>query len=308
MPPSPKLLFGPMLLGCFLNLFLYGVLTVQTLIYFQAYKKDRLWIRLLVVYLFLAETANSGCAIYMMYQPLVEQYGTPAATTFFPKTLAADPIVTVLISTPVQMFIAYRQVISKSMIVPIIVVLLALTSTGGAFWLGYCVIDFKRFARKPELHNPALIWLSTSAAADILITVGLTWSLYSRKTGFSDTDSKVNKIIRLTVQTGLITTIFAALDIICFLVLPGITLNFLWDFALSKLYSNSLLSTLNARTDWAGMATGRPQTNVLFGTSNPTASVTATGSRAAPFNPTSPITSKGRGVEVQVTKQVYELD
>jgi hypothetical protein len=39
--------------------------------------------------------------------------------------------------------------------------------------------------------------------------------------------------------------------------------NYIWDFALSKLYSNSLLSTLNARGGWK--ATGALQENVLFG-------------------------------------------
>ena len=40
--------------------------------------------------------------------------------------------------------------------------------------------------------------------------------------------------------------------------------NYIWDFALSKLYSNSLLSTLNARGGWRTTFTNRD--NVLFGT------------------------------------------
>jgi hypothetical protein len=44
-----------------------------------------------------------------------------------------------------------------------------------------------------------------------------------------------------------------------------------WDFALSKLYSNSLLSTLNARGGWK--TGGSTRENVLFG---PSADATAT--------------------------------
>ncbi|KAG6863410.1 hypothetical protein C0991_006124, partial [Blastosporella zonata] len=62
----------------------------------------------------------------------------------------------------------------------------------------------KTFARKPELHNPALLWFLAACVSDILITASLVFSLHT-------------------------------------------ALNFLWDLALSKLYSNCLLSTLNAR-------------------------------------------------------------
>jgi hypothetical protein len=262
MPPPIKLLFGPMLIGVFLNTILFGVLVVQSLIYYQAYKKDAKWIRYLILYIFIAETVNTACDMYMMFEPLVLKYGTPDAVTFFPMMLAADPIVTVAVSVPVQLFIAWRiSIISRGKWIPFVIVVLAIISLGGGLWLGVTVTIIKRFARKPELHWPALMWLLSSAIADVIITASLVWSLAKRKTGFSSTDDAINRIIKLTVQTGMITAIFAILDVICFLVVPTITLNFTWDFALSKLYSNALLSTLNARTKWNSMQTAD---NVLF--------------------------------------------
>lgn len=41
--------------------------------------------------------------------------------------------------------------------------------------------------------------------------------------------------------------------------------NFIWDFALSKLYTNALLSTLNARVGWNKAVNANTQHNVLFG-------------------------------------------
>ena len=42
--------------------------------------------------------------------------------------------------------------------------------------------------------------------------------------------------------------------------------NFAWDFALSKIYSNALLSTLNARLGWDNLkGPGQHEDNVLFG-------------------------------------------
>jgi len=45
----------------------------------------------------------------------------------------------------------------------------------------------------------------------------------------------------------MITAVFSILDVACFMALPHYAINFVWDLALSKLYSNCLMSTLNAR-------------------------------------------------------------
>jgi len=110
------------------------------------------------------------------------------------------------------------------------------------------------FANKPKLHNSALVWFLSSCVADILITVSLVMSLSRRKTGFSGTDSVIDKIIRMTIQTGMLTALFSILDVVCFMVLPHAAVNFIWDLALSKLYTNCLMSTLNARQGLNGLS------------------------------------------------------
>jgi hypothetical protein len=255
-----------MLIGTYLNTILFGILVIQVFIYYRTYKKDATWLRYFILFLFVAETLNTGFDIAMMYEPLILNYAKPEATTFFPHFLAADPFMTVIISTPIQMFIAWRiKIISRAWWVSAIICVLSLISLAGGIWLTHTVTVVRLFAKKPELHWPALTWLLASAIADVIITVSLTVSLSRRKTGFSSTDDTINKIIRLTVQTGLVTAIFAILDVVCFLVLPHAAINFVWDFALSKLYSNALLSTLNARAGWENLANGH---NVLFGDSN----------------------------------------
>ncbi|KAH8829377.1 hypothetical protein DL96DRAFT_1050186 [Flagelloscypha sp. PMI_526] len=257
-----KLVFGPMLLGVCANLILYGILLIQLSIYFQSYPKDGWPLKLFALYLLVAETLNSGFDIAMIYQPLVELHGDPRATQYFPL----DPFITVAISTPIQLFIAYRlRLLSKSWVIPIVIAALALLSLSGGIYTGTMVLILKRFALKPKLHTPALIWLVSSAVADVLITTGLTYNLWKQKTGFRSTDHTISKIIRLTIQTGFITAVVACLDVISFMALPKTTINFIWDFSLSKLYSNVLLSTLNARASWRRGANETETHNVLFG-------------------------------------------
>ncbi|KAF8061621.1 hypothetical protein FPV67DRAFT_288695 [Lyophyllum atratum] len=293
--PSVELLFGPMLIGVFLNMILYGILIVQTFIYYQTYKKDAPWIRYFILYLFVLETLNTGFDLGMMYEPLVKRYGTPRATEIAPIMLSADPIVTVMVSTSVQLFIAWRiKIITNSTLITSIVCFFSVCSFVGGVATTISVTLIPQYARLQEFHGAVITWLGASAAADVVITGSLVRSLWKRKTGIKDTDDKISRIIRLTVQTGAITAVSAFADVAIFLLLPHTTLNFVWDFALSKLYTNALMSTLNARAGWSNL-TGRDYEthNVLFGQQEPT-----NGSRR----------TDGRSNRQIITTGVYELE
>ncbi|KAG6915778.1 hypothetical protein DXG01_009860 [Tephrocybe rancida] len=169
-------------------------------------------------------------------------------------------LLAVAVSTPIQLFFGWRIFkLTKSIWVPILIALFAIVSFGGGCWTGIMVATVKLFARKPELHNPALLWFLSACVADVLITVSLVFSLSRRKTGFVVTDDAISKIIRMTVQTGMLTAFFAIGDVVFFMTLPRTALNFLWDLALSKLYSNCLLSTLNARASMNGKVASTSQ-------------------------------------------------
>jgi len=82
--------------------------------------------------------------------------------------------------------------------------------------------------------------------------------------GFTRTDTVVQKVIKMTVETGAITTSAATADLVLFLVYPNTNLHFMlygtlstvvvFTFSrlvscipLAKLYSNTLIAMLNAR-------------------------------------------------------------
>jgi len=269
------LVYGPMLIGVFFNCLLYGILVMQTFIYFQTYKNDNRWIKRLIKFLFIAETINTGCDIAIMYEPLITKWGTLHAMEFFPLMLPSAPIITVCISTPVQIFTAWRiMVISQSKAMAAVITILSLASFGGAIWTAVEVAVFRSFALKPALNPAGAVWFSTSAAADLLISGSLVFSLHSRRTGHNSTDASINRIIRLTIQTGGITTVFAIADLVAFLVSPMTAISFVWDFSLSKLYTNALLSTLNARVGWGNLVPNNQDAeNVLFGKSQEHSSI-----------------------------------
>ncbi|CAK5263981.1 unnamed protein product [Mycena citricolor] len=268
------LLFGPMLIGVFFNMILYGVLVGQMLTYYQLYRRDSWSMKALVYFLFFVETVNTGFDMAFMYQPLIAQYGEPPLK--FPTFFVTEPLcivrahfisaqqqpvssygsrVQVAVSTPIQLFFAYRiQRLQKSWWIPLAIALLAFSSMAGGIWTAVGIRVFATFKNKPKLHNSALVWFLSSCVADVLITVSLVFSLARRKTGFSGTDTVIDKIIRMTIQTGMITALFSILDVVSFMVLPHAAVNFIWDLALSKLYTNCLMSTLNSRASLNDMS------------------------------------------------------
>nr|GAT47714.1 predicted protein [Mycena chlorophos] len=247
-----------MLLGVFVNMILYGVFLTQSLEYFKTHLEDGK-LRYFVAYLFALESLNTGFAMVIMYQPLILKYGEPL--TYFPTFFLTEPLLIVLISTPIQFFFAWRiRTITKLTSVPLVICVLSLASLAGGLWTSAKIGIIREFAKKPLLHAPALVWFLSAASSDVIITISLVLTLSNRKTGFAATDTVIDKIIRSTIQTGLVTAVFSVLDVVFFMVFPHYALNFIWDLALSKLYSNALLSTLNARVRLGAISTSQPLT------------------------------------------------
>ncbi|KAH7873927.1 uncharacterized protein C8R40DRAFT_1007789, partial [Lentinula edodes] len=230
--------FGPLLVGVFLNCILYGVLAVQIFIYFQTYKKDNQRIRALVWYLFIVETLNTDAYLKLIIFVLFLH------SLFNLPDLLNDPIVTVMISTPVQIFMAWHiKVISQSTVLFYGITFFSVCSfTTADVVIAVTIIN--EFANLHQFDGSVITWLASFAVTDILITVTLVWILWKKCTNIRATDDAVSRIIRLTVQTGAITAFSAILDVILFLAIPNTTVNFVWDFALSKLYTNALISML----------------------------------------------------------------
>ncbi|KAJ7919670.1 hypothetical protein B0H13DRAFT_2656617 [Mycena leptocephala] len=263
-PKEVQLLFGPMLIGVLLNTTLYGVLVVQMLMYYKRYKRDPKWFRYLALYLFIAETANVVFDIGLIYEPLITRYGTAKALEVSPLLLRPDAAVTVAISTPIQLFVAWRvHVITRSYFFPLLIGLTSLISLAGGLSVTIIVTLHSNYADFPNFNPFVITWLAASAACDVILSAALIYSLYTRKSGVRSTDRYIDRIIRLTVQTGSITAVTALLDLFVFLFSPESTLQFIWDFPLSKLYGNALFSSLNARP-WKEEASLDDNTNVLF--------------------------------------------
>ncbi|KAJ7149574.1 hypothetical protein C8R46DRAFT_1125560, partial [Mycena filopes] len=262
-PFNFELMFAPLLFGVILNAMLFGVFIVQVNTWFRIYKGDFGWIRYLIYYLIVLETINTICDVGLIYQPLIQLRNSPSALIDSPTFLAADPIVTVLISTPVQLFMAWRiRRVTKSNWLSGLVALVAFLSLVGGVGATIGVALNPQFAKFHLVEPQITLWLTSTAFADLFITAFMVNFIWKNKTGFkTQTDSVADKIIFFTVQTGTLTSFAAISDVTLFLLVPTTTLMFIWDFSLSKLYSVCLIATLNAREEWNGLLEQIPAKN-----------------------------------------------
>jgi len=81
-----------------------------------------------------------------------------------------------------------------------------------------------------------------------------------------------------------------------------------WDFALSKLYTNALLSTLNARLGWNNLGGGAQNPdNVLFGDTTVASTLAAPHPKIS-FSPRADKSAKSMGSTTHVGTGSYELN
>ncbi|KAL4080926.1 hypothetical protein J3A83DRAFT_4424872 [Scleroderma citrinum] len=230
---------GPFLIGVAINILLYGIMVTQVYLYFTTYKSDNFWMKSFVAFLCFADTVNTIFDFVYIYQALVLHF-----------VFATDPILTGIIGGSVQLFFAWRiYVLSKNLFVVAIVVLLSLAGILGSIGTTIAVTIIPQFIKFQKFEVIVIIWLAGSACADVIIASALVLYLRNRRDAFPGTNDVIDRVIRLTMQTGLITSMCAVIDLITYLTLSS-GIHLIFNVPLAKLYTNSLMSSLNARGGW----------------------------------------------------------
>ncbi|KAJ4499195.1 hypothetical protein C8R41DRAFT_864334 [Lentinula lateritia] len=243
---------GPMLIGTFLALILFGISVTQV---------DRAFIHAYVIVVFVADTTHTIFIMAYMYLSLVKHFGDIPYISDSTWVFAAEPALVGIIGGLVQSFYGWRvQILLGNWFVTLIIFVGALANTlmGIATAIGADIV--KAFSEFQRFQVVVIIWAVTAMAADLIIMATLVLHLRHFKTGiYKGTDNQIDRIIRsaidvftVTLQTGMITVIWDIAHLLTFLLDPaGVHLFF--NFTLAKLYTNSLLSSLNSRGGWKFM-------------------------------------------------------
>ncbi|KAF8189852.1 hypothetical protein K438DRAFT_933461 [Mycena galopus ATCC 62051] len=249
-PPNIGQIATSQLIGALLNYCLYGVLAVQVYVYRLCFPNDRAAIKWMVYIIFLVETVMTALNGVDVYHWFGQGFGNVLE---FAKPLispAYTPIMGSVMALVVQWFFCYRIYIIKreAIYVCAFIALVSLVQAVGGIGGG---ISAYLAANEVHDHNRIIfvyMWLVGDVVADVFIAGVMTFLLTkASRQQHKQTNDIVKRIVRLTIETNLASTIVAIVSLILFYGTPNTTYFICPTMVLAKLYANTLLVTFNNR-------------------------------------------------------------
>ncbi|KAF8586512.1 hypothetical protein K439DRAFT_1631574 [Ramaria rubella] len=240
---------GVLVLSSFPSSVLYGVIVVQLYLYVTRGSRDPLWLRILVWTVWMLETAHVVVHWILVYKLTVTQYGDPEAITNNTTLMSIPFPLMVILGAMVYSFFAYRiRMLSGHNTIPIIMWCGVLAKT--AFGFATCAIIAQSATMERVVDH--FIWLGLTplginVAMDVLNTLSLCSLLCEHSGQGSGSKNMIDKLIRYTVETGSTMSFFGLAALITAVVMPKTYVYYGIILIYPRLFSNSLLASLNAR-------------------------------------------------------------
>ncbi|KAJ3544485.1 hypothetical protein NM688_g5737 [Phlebia brevispora] len=269
-PGGLELTFGVPFVSIIISAFLTGILTLQTFKFFSTYSRDPLALKLAVAAIFVLDLAQFASIVDFTWWYLVRNWGNLTAITIVRisyglAVVFATPVI--LIVQLVYIYRIYRLVtgvrrvewLLLAFLVCIVLVESAFGFRGASF--GLRTIPFVEADQDSgSQHYVVGVWLGTGAVADLSIASVLVYNLVTRKTGFKSfikplRSTIITKLVVYAINTAAFTSVVAIADIICYYSMPNNNVHLGLNMLLCKLFSNSLLASLNRRDQLKGKTT-----------------------------------------------------
>ncbi|KAF8883457.1 hypothetical protein BD779DRAFT_1540027 [Infundibulicybe gibba] len=223
-PGNIALLAGPPLLGVMFNWWIFGILMVQCYIYRLSFPNDKNHLKALVYVLFLLETAQTALSTADAFHWFAFGFGNMAYLAEYFLANFDTPILGSMIAFVVQLVFCGRiWALSKSKVLSGVIALFSVTQIIGGIAIG--VMNQKLQVITDFQDSLGLVyitlWLGGSAITDTLIAASLTYLLLKSRSQNFETNDIILKIIRLTVETNVLTATMA-ITALATMVIPSI--------------------------------------------------------------------------------------
>jgi len=227
---------------------LYGVTCVQAL-YYYTHQNDGWYLQLSVTAVVIFDTIHQALITHTVYTYTITDWGNPDQLQLIVWSLLVEVIFTGLTALIVQGFLTMRiwRLSNRNIYITGTSVILII---GGFVTLIVYVARALQFVTLSSLERVKGESISVNvlgAAADLFIAGMLCSLLNVSRTGFRRSDAIINRLILFTVNTGLLTSLCALASLISILAAPNTYIYIAFFFCLGRLYTNSLLASLNAR-------------------------------------------------------------
>ncbi|TFK83042.1 hypothetical protein K466DRAFT_666127 [Polyporus arcularius HHB13444] len=243
--------YGAWLLGSFACVLFQGMVFHQTYRYFKLYPRDATYLKVWVIVVNVVELVTTMMAVHTSYYYMVSHAFDVAVLLEKPVwSITWMPIPATLATISVELFFARRLWLIDYRFWP--VVALAVLLNLGFFSCFTAMIILTKYELNELSSFLQYSYLASVAAgligiSDIMVTVCLIYTLHTRRTGIKETNSKIDLLIKYAVSTGLIVCIGNLLNVIFSVAHPDNWIYIGISVAVTKLYANTFLVSLNAR-------------------------------------------------------------
>ncbi|CAL1702690.1 unnamed protein product [Somion occarium] len=246
----PQIL-GGLIIGIGVGLVLYGVTMTQAYVYMLNCESDPKWMKLLVVLVCILETVHTAFIFRQLYNYSVSAIANPLVLGNIDWSVGATLFSSNAIATLVEGFYIRRQwILSRSYILTLGTALLLLVRIGVHIAVSietYLFPTWNDFHQKHFLNILVQSTLALTAGVDAVVAASMVYFLRREKGTHTGAKGIITWMMMYAVHSGLI-LMAASLVVVLTFVTMSDSLTFAGFIAIiGKLYSNSLLGTLNAR-------------------------------------------------------------
>ncbi|KAJ7590096.1 hypothetical protein C8J56DRAFT_1048264 [Mycena floridula] len=243
---------GPLVLGAFVASILYGVQVAQVYHYYSArFTQDKLALKALVYGVCLIETIHVIFVYVFIYDAVITNFGLNPAIRKIHWGMALSLPATSVISNLVQGFFAYRvRNLTKQWIYTAIIWIACFLRLGCTLVLAVKCIEAKDFLSfVAQYHWLIVLAVVVGTVIDIANTLGLCYALWGERNESNVAASRhmLDRIMIWSIETGFLTSLTGVVMIICMLTMLGTLIWMFFLMFLAKMYSNTLLASLNGR-------------------------------------------------------------
>ncbi|KAF9263016.1 hypothetical protein L218DRAFT_1000246 [Marasmius fiardii PR-910] len=238
-----------LLIGSWISSLLEVLIIKGTIQYFINYPNDPLWKKALIGVTFVVDFVSLIAAYATVYLATVTFWGNTLAIINQPWTIPLAVMSTGTVAFLVQCFLIHRiWVLAKNWVFVILLSMNALVAFGCVLASASVIIKYPRYDQRHRGIIPITLWLSTTTAVDIGITAVLIFWFARMKTSFKHTENAIQKLIRVSLQTGSTTCAVAIATMITFIINPASNVEGLLTFVLCRVYVLTLLYNVNIRS------------------------------------------------------------
>ncbi|EKM80267.1 hypothetical protein AGABI1DRAFT_106493 [Agaricus bisporus var. burnettii JB137-S8] len=289
---------GAAFIGVICAAALYGVSCIQTLYYFTRYPKDVWYIKSLVGLVWVFDTIHQCLICHTVYFYLVTNFSNSTSLADMIWSILLEVLFNGLIGFLVQAFLTLRvwRLSGNNLYITSTIACLVVAEFGCSIAFTVQALQLRTWEELKALKGLSITVNILAVVPDVFIAASLFFFLQRSRTGFKKSDTMITRLIVFTVSTGVFTSICAIASLVSILVWENTLIYVAFYFSLGRLYSNSVLATLNARIAIRGL--GEDSDELSFSLQ------TATKSCQPAFNTTSFLRPANISIKINTTQEL----